>query len=173
MAAASSSPCHLSRLCRSSAIRCKLGLPDAPKSLGCHKWMRMNLFRVLMGPGESNYTTYHSTVDNTQLEKYKKKIVKLRNSIWWKYSCREEMEVKDRTIIKYVLWYKRTQPLLQFCPGLCPRVNWEIGIDIYTLLCIKLLTKKDLLYSTENCTQYSVMVYVGKESKKERIYVYI
>ena len=25
-------------------------------------------------------------------------------------------------------------------------MNWAIGIDIYTLICIKLLTSKDLLY---------------------------
>ena len=54
--------------------------------------------------------------------------------------------------------------ILRLCPGLCPGVNWGIGIDIYTLLYIKLFTKKDLLYSTENYTQYSVMAYVGKES---------
>ena len=29
-------------------------------------------------------------------------------------------------------------------------MNWEIGIDIYTLLCIKQITNKDLLYSTGN-----------------------
>ena len=25
-------------------------------------------------------------------------------------------------------------------------INWEIGIDIYTLICIKLITIKNLLY---------------------------
>ena len=29
-------------------------------------------------------------------------------------------------------------------------MNWEIGIDIYTLLCIKQITSEDLLYSTGN-----------------------
>ena len=52
-------------------------------------------------------------------------------------------------------------------------INWEIGIDIYTLLYIKLTTNKDLLYSTENSTQPSVMTYMGKESKKEWMYVYV
>ena len=37
------------------------------------------------------------------------------------------------------------------------RINWEIGIDIYTLLYIKQITNKDLLYSTGNSTQYSEM----------------
>ena len=50
-------------------------------------------------------------------------------------------------------------------------INWEIGIDIYTLLCIKQTTNKNLLYSTRKSTQYSVVNYMGKESKKEWIYV--
>ena len=29
-------------------------------------------------------------------------------------------------------------------------IDWEIGIDIYTLLCVKQVTNKDLLYSTGN-----------------------
>ena len=52
-------------------------------------------------------------------------------------------------------------------------INWRIGIDIYTLLYIKQRTNKDLLYSTENSTQYSAMAYMGKQSKKEWIYVYV
>ena len=32
---------------------------------------------------------------------------------------------------------------------------------------------KDLLYSTENSTQYSIMTFMGKESTEEWIYVYI
>ena len=53
------------------------------------------------------------------------------------------------------------------------RDKWEIGIDIYTLLYIKQITNKGLLYSTGNSTQYSVMTYMGKDSKKEWIYVYV
>ena len=48
-------------------------------------------------------------------------------------------------------------------------INLEIGIDIYTVLYIKYITNEDLLYSTENSTQNSVMTYLGKESKKEGI----
>ena len=32
---------------------------------------------------------------------------------------------------------------------------------------------EDLLYSTGNSTQFSIMAYTGKESKKEWIYVYV
>ena len=55
-------------------------------------------------------------------------------------------------------------------------MNWKIGIDIYTLLYIKQITNKDLLYSTGNSTQYSVMAYMEKESKENEwryIYIYI
>ena len=41
-------------------------------------------------------------------------------------------------------------------------INWKIGIDIYTLLYIKKITIKNLLYSIGNSTQYSVIVYMGK-----------
>ena len=50
-------------------------------------------------------------------------------------------------------------------------INWETGIDIYTLLYIKQIINKDVLYSTGNSTRYSVMTYMGKESKKEGIYI--
>ena len=46
-------------------------------------------------------------------------------------------------------------------------MNWKIGIDTYTLLSIKQITDKDLLYSTGN----SVMTYMGKESKNKQMYV--
>ena len=46
-------------------------------------------------------------------------------------------------------------------------INWKIRSETYTLLNIKLLTKEDLLYNTGSSTQYSVMAYMGKESKRE------
>ena len=52
-------------------------------------------------------------------------------------------------------------------------INWELGIHIYTLLWIKQITNRDLLYSTGDSTQYSVIIYMGKESEKEWIYVYV
>ena len=51
--------------------------------------------------------------------------------------------------------------------------NWEIGIDINTLLYMKQIPNKDILYSTENFTQYSAMAYMGKLSKKEWLFVYV
>ena len=47
--------------------------------------------------------------------------------------------------------------------------NQEFGTDIYTLLYIKQIIKKDLLYSTGKSTQYSVITYMGKECEKECI----
>ena len=52
-------------------------------------------------------------------------------------------------------------------------INWEIVIDIYTLLHIKYITNKNVLNNTGNSTQYSVMTYLVIESKKEWIYVYV
>ena len=48
----------------------------------------------------------------------------------------------------------------------------KVGLNIYTLLYIKYITNKDLLYSTGNYTQYFVITYKGKESEKEKIYIH-
>jgi len=56
--------------------------------------------------------------------------------------------------------------------GIREGINWEIGIDTCTLLYIKLITNKDLLYSTGNSTQYSIMTYTEKNLKKSG-YLYI
>ena len=48
-------------------------------------------------------------------------------------------------------------------------INWEIGTDLYTLLYIKQISiDKDLLYSTGNSTQWSVLAYMEKESYKKK-----
>ena len=52
-------------------------------------------------------------------------------------------------------------------------INQEVAINIYTLLYIKQIINKDLLYSTGDSTQYSAITYMRKESKKEWIYVYV
>ena len=54
------------------------------------------------------------------------------------------------------------------------RVNWKIGIDIYTLLilCIKQITDKNLPQSTGNSTQCSVVTYIGRKFKTEGLHVY-
>ena len=49
----------------------------------------------------------------------------------------------------------------------------EVGIDTYTLLYIKEVINNDLLLSTRNSTQYSVMTYMRIEPKNEWIYIYI
>ena len=43
-------------------------------------------------------------------------------------------------------------------------MNCEIGLDIYTVLCVKQITNENLQYSTVNSTQCSVV--------KKREYVY-
>ena len=44
-------------------------------------------------------------------------------------------------------------------------INWETGAHMYTLLDIKEITNKNLLYSTGNSIQYSAMTYMGTEYK--------
>ena len=41
-------------------------------------------------------------------------------------------------------------------------INWEIWGDIHTVLHIKQITSKDLLYSTSNSTKTSAMLQMGK-----------
>ena len=49
-------------------------------------------------------------------------------------------------------------------------INQEVGSNIYSLLYIKEVTKKDPLCSVESFTEYSVTTYMGKVSGKEQIY---
>ena len=42
-----------------------------------------------------------------------------------------------------------------------------------TLQYIKQITSKDLLYNERNSTQYPLTAYMGKQSKKKCIYVYV
>ena len=40
-------------------------------------------------------------------------------------------------------------------------INWEIGIDIYTLSCVKQLASGNMLYSTGSSARCSVMTWLG------------
>ena len=52
-------------------------------------------------------------------------------------------------------------------------INQELGMNIHTLLYIRQITDENLLYSTGNSTQYSVITYAREESKKEWKYICI
>jgi len=45
-------------------------------------------------------------------------------------------------------------------------IDWEFEIDMYTLLYLKWINNKDLLYSTGNYAQYYVTIKMGKNLKK-------
>ena len=49
----------------------------------------------------------------------------------------------------------------------------EFGMDMYTLLYLKWMTKKDLLYSIGNSTQFHVAAWTGGKLGGERIHVYV
>ena len=51
-------------------------------------------------------------------------------------------------------------------------LNQELGMSIHTALYTQEINK-DLLYGTGNATQYSMMIYMKKESEKDQIYVYV
>ena len=45
-------------------------------------------------------------------------------------------------------------------------MNWEIGIDMYTLLCITYITNENVLYTTGIATKFSVVTQMGRKSEK-------
>jgi len=49
----------------------------------------------------------------------------------------------------------------------------EFGMDIYTLLYLKWITHKDLLYSTGHSGQHYVADWLGAEFREEWIYGYV
>ena len=51
-------------------------------------------------------------------------------------------------------------------------MDWGCGIGTCTLRCVEWLTNRDLLYNTENSKEYCVIIYVGKESEREWMYVH-
>ena len=76
--------------------------------------------------------------------------------------------------IRKIPWRREWLPTLVFSPGefhgqrsLSGYSLWDHKESDMTeqLTCIKQITKKDLLYTTENSTQYSVIAYMGKESE--------
>ena len=52
-------------------------------------------------------------------------------------------------------------------------IDWEFGMDLYTLLYLKQITKKDLRYSTGNSVQCYLAAWVGGQSGGEWIHLYV
>ena len=52
-------------------------------------------------------------------------------------------------------------------------MSWDIGIDLYTLLCTEQVTIENLLNSMGNSTQCSMVTQMGEESRREEICVYV
>ena len=51
-------------------------------------------------------------------------------------------------------------------------MDWVFGIGICTLRYMERLANGDLPYSTEKFTQYSAIIYVGKESERTDMYMH-
>ena len=45
-------------------------------------------------------------------------------------------------------------------------MDWGFKIGLCTVLCMEWMINRNLLYSTGNSIQYSVITYVGKEPEK-------
>ena len=52
------------------------------------------------------------------------------------------------------------------------RIDWEFGMDMYTLLYLKWITNKDLLCSSRNSAQCYVAAWMGGEFEGEWIHEY-
>jgi len=52
-------------------------------------------------------------------------------------------------------------------------IDWEFGMDLYTLLYLKQITKKDLRYSTGNSVQCYLAAWMGEEFGGKWIHVYV
>ena len=52
-------------------------------------------------------------------------------------------------------------------------MDWDFGIGICTLLYMEWLINEDLLHSTGNSPQYSVITFMGKVSEKEWMFLYV
>lgn len=73
-------------------------------------------------------------------------------------------------LLPLVFFFFNSNPKLRSLKGKVEGIDWGFGIGICTPRYMERLAKGDLLCSTENATQYSVIIYLGKES--EWIYVY-
>ena len=85
------------------------------------------------------------------------------------------MESKKRIQISYLHDRNRLTDFekLVVTKGGWGETDWGFETSICSLWYMKRLAKGDLLYSAENSTQYSVIIYVGKESEREWICVCI
>ena len=76
------------------------------------------------------------------------------------------------------LFTKQTHRLREGSYG-CQREGYgggivmEFGMDLHTLLCLKWITNKDLLYSTGKSAQYHVAAWMARGELGENRYMYM
>ena len=93
-----------------------------------------------------------------------------RQILWYQLYVKSKKIVQKNVFTKQKQTHRHRKQTYGY-QGVTGGINWEIGIDMYTT--IYKIDNKDLLYSTGNSTQYSVMAYMGKESKKKSGYMYM
>ena len=89
---------------------------------------------------------------------------------WIKKNDRNELVYKMEM---YSQIYKTNFWLPKGIAGRGTEINQEFGINRYTLLHVKEINSKDLLYSTWNYNQYLVITCNGKECERKQKYICI
>ena len=137
-------------------LHCRQSLPSRPPEhpdgiLVCHKKEQINATcSNTDGPRDCHSEWSESDTDKLSYIAY---IWNLKNGYKWTYLQNRSrvMNVENKLVFT-----RRWERWINW--------DWHIHTKIY-----KIDNYKNLLYSTENCTQYSVKVYMGKESKKKRV----
>ena len=84
---------------------------------------------------------------------------------------RDLKKIIQINLFAYRLWQTYNYQTGQVGSG---EMDWEFGIGMCTLRYMEWLANGDLLFSTENSTQYSVIIYVGKKIwKRMDVWTYI
>ena len=104
-----------------------------------------------------------SEVSQTEKDKYH--TISLTPGIWLFFKVtNEHTKETNLRILKRKLWLPKGEGGRRDKSGIC---------DEHIHTAIHKTINKDLLYSTESSTQFSVITYMRKEFKKEWIYVYV
>ena len=93
-----------------------------------------------------------------------------QRQISYNATCMQNLKIDTNELIYKIETDSQTQKTHLYLPKRTGGggVNQEFGINIYTLLYIKQITNKDLLYIVYRYyMQYFIITYDGKESEKE------
>ena len=76
---------------------------------------------------------------------------------WWECKLVQPKMIQINLFTKQKQTHRLRKWTYGYQKGRVGGIDWEVGIDTYTLLYFKKITNKDLLYSTGNSAQYSII----------------